>query len=136
MVGVKVRFSTQPLPVLKDAQPKEAGALQPAGKAAPLALEMPNPVMVRPSLEVNVTLTVRIVPTSTDTGLIAGVATTPSWVPSTLGGSLVKPPVLPLPPAPAAVPAATPPMPDSDENELEPQPHKNATHAQPRPSKR
>jgi hypothetical protein len=76
MVGVKVRFSTQPLPVLKDAQPNVAGADQPAGKTTPLAFEMPKPVMVRPSLEVKVTLTVLVVPTSTDTKLLGGVATT------------------------------------------------------------
>jgi hypothetical protein len=74
-VGVKVRFKTQPPPVLKDAQPNVAGAAQPAGKASLREFEMPNPVMVRPSLEVKVTLMVLAVPTSTDTKLLGGVAT-------------------------------------------------------------
>jgi hypothetical protein len=115
MVGVKVRFKTQPLPVLKDAQPNVAGADQPAGKTAPPAFEMPNPLMVRPSLEVNVTLTVLVVPTSTDTTLLGGVATTLSWVPLTLPGSLVKPPgVEAVPPTPAAVLLAGVVLPNSE----------------------
>ena len=112
MVGVKVRFRTQPLPVLKDAQPNEAGPDQPGGRTAPLAFEMPNPVIVRPSLEVNVTLMVLVVPTSTDTKLLGAVATTLSWVPLTPLASLVKPVAFEL--MPATVLVATDVLPYSE----------------------
>jgi hypothetical protein len=93
--------------VLKDRQPNEAGVDQPIGRASPAAFEMANPVMLRPSLEVSVTGTVLLVPTSTDTSELGGVATTLSCVPFTLLGSLAKPPVevLPLNPVPVLVAA-------------------------------
>lgn len=110
-VGAYVRFSTQPLPVLTDAQVKLLGPLQPAGSAAlPVT---PNPVIAFPSLEANVMLIVREAPTATDTTpATEAVATTKSLVPvgpgvpeiGSVGGLLVPPPLFPVLLAPPFVP--------------------------------
>lgn len=60
-----MRFRTQPLPALTDAQAKVPGPLQPAGSVARLP-EIPNPDIGLPSLEVNVMLSVCLAPTVTD----------------------------------------------------------------------
>jgi hypothetical protein len=117
MVGVKVRFNTQPLPVLRDLQPNMAGSDQPIGRTSPEAAERANPVTVRPSLEVKVTGMVLLVPTSTEITGLGGVATTPSCVPFTLLASLVKPPAAELEPltlAPLLVLAAAVVLPYCD----------------------
>ena len=68
--------------------------------------------MVRPSSDVIVTLTVLLVPTSTDTKLLGAVATTLSWVPLTPLASLVKPVAFEL--MPATVLVATDVLPYSE----------------------
>ena len=60
-----MRFRTQPLPALTDAQLKVPGPLQPAGSVARLP-DTPNPDIALPSLEVNVMLSVCLAPTVTD----------------------------------------------------------------------
>jgi hypothetical protein len=90
--------------VLTDAQLKDPGPLQPAGSVAKLP-DIPNPEMVLPSLDVNVTLTVCFAPTATDTPPATDtVATIELFEPVGLGvpptGLPVGlPPVLPPPPA-------------------------------------
>src|ERR1700722_3379056 len=101
VVGAKVRFKTQPLPVLTNAQPRGLWPLPPVGSVVP---EISNPEIARPSLEVKVTLTVWLAPTTTDTvPAMEEVATTESLVPLS---PLLPPlpafpgPVLPVPPVP------------------------------------
>src|ERR1700722_8877369 len=80
-VGAKVRFRTQPLPVLTDAQVRLPGALQPGG-SVPRLPDTPNPDIAFPSLEVNVMLTVCWAPATTETvPATDGVATTRSLLP-------------------------------------------------------
>jgi hypothetical protein len=73
--------------------------------------EMPKPVIDRPSLEVNVMLTVWLDPTATDAPDVDGVATMVSSVPvvplsppTPPGGLVVLPVPLPLPPLPPVLP--------------------------------
>jgi hypothetical protein len=99
-------------------QVKVVGPLQPAG-SRPKVPDTPNPVMDRPSLDVNVMLAVWLDPTATDTLEEDGVATMVSSVPVVplspptppLGLVVLPVPVPPLPPvlpvrlaAPYAVP--------------------------------
>jgi hypothetical protein len=63
-VGAKLKFTTQPLPVLTDAHSKLEGPLQPGGK---VVSDRAKPVTGSPSLDANVTLTVRLAPTAADT---------------------------------------------------------------------
>src|ERR1700679_549084 len=79
-VGAYVRFRTQVLPVLTEAQLKLPGPLQPAGSVAKVPV-IANPEMALPSFEVNVILTVWVAPTATETALSDGVATTESLLP-------------------------------------------------------
>src|ERR1700678_2602273 len=106
-VGAYVRFSTQALPVLTEAQLKLPGPLQPAGSVAKVPV-IANPEMGLPSFEVNVILTVWVAPTATETALSDGVATIESLLPVSppppprpVGPPpLVFPPLLGLPPDP------------------------------------
>lgn len=82
--------------MLTDAQVNLPGPLQLVGSVDKLP-EIPNPVMALPSLEVNVTLIVCLVPTTTETiPATEGVATTELLVP-----------VIPLPP-PIGLPVGLP----------------------------
>jgi len=130
-------LSTQPLPTLADAQVKPPGglhgALHPAGIAV-LPDIIPNPLIGLPSVEVNVTLTVRAVSNATETtsGLrpAEAVATTKSLLPvgdgvpeiGSRGGALVALLLLPLPFTPVSVPLLL-------LYELDPQPHRASAAA-------
>lgn len=120
----------QPLPVLKARQPNMAGSDQPAGNACPVAFDSANPVIVRPSFEVNVTGMVLVVPTLTDINGLGGVATTLSCVPFTLLGAPEKPPGVEVLP-PTLVPLLVAPVPYCELEELELQPYTAAAHAAP-----
>ena len=130
-----MRFNTQPLPVLTDAQVKLPGPLQPAGKVARVP-EIPKPDIALPSLEVKVMLTVCFAPTATET------------VPETEGVATIEL-VLPVgPPAalmglPVGVPPALPPpelgnlaAPTLLLYELDPHPDKRSSEHVPRISER
>ena len=138
MVGLNVKFRTQPLPVLTNAQVKLLGPLQPAGSAKLFAI--PKPDIALPSLEVYVMLSVRLPPAAADMmPPTDGVATTESAVPGSpprpatglpggpLGG---LPPVVPVPlPELSAVPLLL-------LKELDPQPDKSSSEQAPMTSER
>ena len=134
VVGAKVRFRTQPLPVLTNAQPKGVGPLQPVGSVVP---EIANPEIARPSLEVKVTLTVWLAPVTTDTvPAMEEVATTESLVPV----SPVPPPEPALPgpvlPVLPVLPVVTLAVPVVLLMELAPQPDKTRRKKAPTRSER
>jgi hypothetical protein len=91
--------------VLTDAQVRPAGPLQPAGRVVPRLPDIPNPEIAFPSLEVNVMLTACWAPTTTETAVAEGVATTELLLPV---GPL--PPPIGLPVGPPPVPPVLPPL--------------------------
>jgi hypothetical protein len=110
--------------VLTDAQARLPGPLQ-SGGSAPKLLDIPNPDIAFPSLEVNAMLTVRFAPTTAETLAAEGVATTRLLLP-------VGPPLPPigLPVGPPPVPLVPPPgmmVPVLLPVELEPQPETSSS---------
>jgi hypothetical protein len=110
------------------------GPLQPVG-SVPKLPDIPNPDIAFPSLEVNVMLTVRLAPTTTETLAAEGVATTKLLLPVS-----PPPPPMGLPVGPPPVPPVPPPgvlmVPLLLPVELDPQPETSSSAQAPRSSER